>query len=250
MDCLACGITASRESREHVFSRWLLERFGSLNLVMGLARHLSNGTNPSVRREYRLDSFKLKKICESCNNGWMSKLESDAKPLILGLISKELAIEALSDDERCLLARWAGKTAIIESHAVGAECPIDARFFRQIKRDIYHHPGTFAVAVCKTEYAGFGHVQVGVIHDLIGGGKAAGNLITIALPHLAFVCAFPMLEIRYECQLTLPLQGLWPTDQRCWHPLHGNFPELHLINSESLLSLTERVGLYHGVQCS
>jgi hypothetical protein len=34
----------------------------------------------------------------------------------------------LMDDERRILAKWAGKTAIIESHAVGAECPVDRKY--------------------------------------------------------------------------------------------------------------------------
>jgi hypothetical protein len=38
---------------------------------------------------------------------------------------------------------------------------------------------------------GFGHLQIGLIIDLLLGDKVAGNIIVIALPRLAFVCAFP-----------------------------------------------------------
>ena len=34
-------------------------------------------------------------------------------------------------------------------------------------------------------------MQVGIIHDLIGGGTAAGNIIMIALPKLVFCQCLP-----------------------------------------------------------
>ncbi len=230
-----------------MFARWLLKEFSSLNLMIGLSRHLHDGTEQLVRQEYRLRSFRLKKICKDCNNGWMSDLEQAAKPLILGVISGVSPIADLSIDERCVLARWAGKTAIVESHAVGAECPVSTAFLRQIKRDIYRNPGNFATAACKTEYRGFGHMQVGVIRDLIGGGKAAGSVIAIAVPQLAFVCAFPMLEISYQCRLAAPLQGLWPDDARCWHPIKDTFKPIQLNSPQSFVELVERIELFHSV---
>jgi hypothetical protein len=54
------------------------------------------------------------------------------------------------------------------------------------------------VAACRTEKNYFAHVQVGVIRDLIGGGKASGNIILIAIPKVAFACAFPMLPIPFR----------------------------------------------------
>ncbi|HTF64033.1 MAG TPA: hypothetical protein VK638_15220, partial [Edaphobacter sp.] len=121
----------------------------------------------------------------------MSELEQSAKPIILALIDGQRDLGSLSADERYTLARWVGKTAIIESHSVGAESPVGPDFLRQLKLDIHGDPGRFAVAGSHTGFEGFGHIQVGVIHDLIGGGIAAGNIIMIALPQLVFVCAFP-----------------------------------------------------------
>jgi len=247
MVCLACGPTLSPESREHIFPRWILKTFGSLNLTMGLDRKLHDGGTVPVRREYRLDSFKLKAVCSTCNTGWMAKLEEAAKPVILGLINDALHLSALDIDQKDLLARWAAKTAIIESHSVGAECPISPSFLRHLMHSIYRNPGNFAVAACKSDFLGFGHVQVGVIRDLLGGAKAAGNVVAIALPRLVFVCAFPMIEMRYQCRVAAPLTGLWPEDGRCWHPIRDTFSPVKLTNADSLFELVGRIELFHTV---
>ena len=162
MDCLACGITASPATREHVFSSWLLTEFGP-DTSMALYRHSGDGSQQQIRAEIKLDSFRLKKVCEDCNNGWMSKLEESAKPLIVALIKESRQLDSLLDDERRTLARWAAKTAIVESHAVGAECPVSADFLRQIRKNADGIPGRFAVAARHTDIHGFGHLQVGVI---------------------------------------------------------------------------------------
>lgn len=162
-----------------MFSDWLLQEFGT-NVSMGLFRMLGDGSRRQERVEIKPASFRLKQVCEACNNGWMSDLENAAKPLILGLIKNGLELNDLTEEERRILARWAGKTAIIESHCVGAECPVDSKYLRWMRTsgDI---PGAFAVAACKTQLLGFGHMQVGIIRDLIGGGKASGNIVMIAL---------------------------------------------------------------------
>src|ERR1017187_3798151 len=98
MDCLACGITSSPASREHVFSNWLLREFDP-EVSMSLFRMLGAGSRKQVRIEVKLASFRLKEICEACNNGWMSDLETAAKRLILALIRGTLDLANVSDDE-------------------------------------------------------------------------------------------------------------------------------------------------------
>jgi len=218
-----------------------------MNLQMGLSRELADGTRRPLREEYRIDSFRLKKICKACNGGWMSELEQSAKPIILALIDGQRDLGSLSADERYTLARWVGKTAIIESHSVGAESPVGPDFLRQLKLDIHGDPGRFAVAGSHTGFEGFGHIQVGVIHDLIGGGIAAGNIIMIALPQLVFVCAFPMLTLRFQCRVAAPLQGIWPHDAREWHPMKYTFQPIEMKAAESFRSLAERIELFHSV---
>lgn len=215
---------------------------------MALFRELPDGTHEQQRAEMKLDSFRLKKICESCNNGWMSKLEESAKPLILGLIRSVRELGSLSEDERCILARWAGKTAVVESHSVGAECPVSSEYLKRIRTNAGGIPGRFGVVGCRTEMQGFGHMQIGVIRDLIGGGKAAGNIIMIALPQLAFACAFPMLEIPYKCRCVKSLYTpLWPPPP-AWDPMDQTPMPPGLGDLETLAAMADRVELFHSVK--
>jgi hypothetical protein len=247
MDCLACGTTSSPASREHVFSKWLLAEFGP-NISMALFKRLDDGAREQRRAEIRLDSFKLKRICECCNNGWMSKLEESAKPLVLGLIRGVRELGLLSDDERRILARWAGKTAIVESHSVGAECPVSCEYLKRMRTNANGIPGRFAVAACRTEIPGFGHMQIGVIRDLIGGAKVSGSIIMIALPKLVLACAFPMLEIPYECRCVKSLYtAFWPPPA-AWYPMNQTPMPPGLDDFETLAAMAERVELFHSVK--
>src|SRR5579864_164522 len=159
VDCLACGTTSSPPSREHVFPRLLLTELGP-DASMTLFKRLDDGAREQRRTQIKLDSFKLKKICECCNNGWMSELEASAKPLILAVIRGVRELGSLSEGERRILARWAGKTAIIESHSVGAECPVSGEYLRRMRTNEDDIPGRFAVVACRTEMQEFGHMQI------------------------------------------------------------------------------------------
>lgn len=211
---------------------------------MSLFRMLGDGSRKQVRIEVKLASFRLKEICEACNNGWMSDLETAAKRLILALIRGALDLANLSDDERRTLAKWAGKTAIIESHCVGAECPVEKNYLR-FMRTSGDVPGRLAVAACRTELVGFGHMQVGIIRDLIGGGKAAGNIVMIALPKLAFACGFPMLETPYECRCVKSLYTpLWP-HPASWRDMNQTAMKQEPDDVETLAGMAERIELFH-----
>lgn len=150
----------------------------------------------------------------------------------------------LSDTDRQVLARWAGKTAIVESYAVGAECPVDRKYLRWM-REHEDGVGRFAVAGCKTRTQAFSHLQAGIIRDLIGGGKVAGNIILIGLPTLALACAFAMIETRYECKcVRSAFYPLWP-HQDAWRDMDQTDLPKGLSDLEELTALSERIEIYH-----
>ena len=166
-----------------------------------------------------MDSFKLKKICEACNNGWMSDLEKLAKQLVLGIIKGGRKLDSFDEEERRILAKWAGKTAIIESHAIGAESPVSEEFLQFMRQRDDHVPGRYAVAACCHPMHGVGHMQVGIIRDLIGGRIAAGNIVMIVLPVVALACMFPMVRTPYEARCVPSLYSpLWPSPA-AWRPM-------------------------------
>ena len=65
-------------------------------------------------RDSSLLNLRTREVCESCNTGWMSRLEQQAKPLLMDLEEAAKGGEPLdfARSEALTLARWALKTAI------------------------------------------------------------------------------------------------------------------------------------------
>ena len=212
---------------------------------MSLYRQFGDGTHMQIRCEIKLESFRLGAICEACNNGWMSELEVHAKPLLLALSREQRALSDLTEEECGIVAAWAGKTAIIESHSVGAECPVSGDYLKEIRANGGRKPGRFAVVASISGKRSFAHMQVGVIHDLIGGGKAAGNIIVLAIPNLALVCSFPMLPIPFECRCVKSLfTPLWPSPAH-WREMNQTPMPPGLQGAEHLSAIAEMIELFH-----
>jgi hypothetical protein len=249
MSCLACGETPNPLSKEHVFARWLLEALQYRNAPMALYRAFNDGTSKQERVAFTLDSFKLKKVCEPCNNGWMSRLEGIAKPILLGLIEGGKCLDGLEEEERRILAKWAGKTAIIESYAVGAESPVDPGFLRWMRERDDNLPGRFCVAACAQSRLGLGHLQIGIFWKAIGGEMVAGNIIIIVLPKVAFACIFPKLLMDYEPHCVRSLYTpLWPAPAS-WREMDQKpMPDTFTDDVDFLFSLAERVELKYLAQ--
>jgi hypothetical protein len=108
--CIFCG--SSADSKEDMFPQWILRRVktGQPMVHKKPNRPIKISQSSKVR---------LKCVCATCNNGWMSALEQKCVPLIGALLED---IELWLDEEyQNLLSRWAVKTAMIndtvQSHA-------------------------------------------------------------------------------------------------------------------------------------
>ncbi len=99
--CLFCSNGAN--SKEHVWPQWILQVLPARRPVR---QRLGTGKEVSYSGE-----FKLKGVCTTCNNGWMSELETEVKP-ILSPIVQDLSIQLEIEDQK-KLALWAFKTAIV-----------------------------------------------------------------------------------------------------------------------------------------
>jgi hypothetical protein len=118
--CVYCERNA-KMSREDIFPSWLARVFDNRReLPVNRVRKATEGeffsdvqpthyvaawNKDRTRPTYRLFTDR---ICETCNNGWMSKLQAEAKPLILRLIN-HMRCE-LSEAECRTLSRWAAMT--------------------------------------------------------------------------------------------------------------------------------------------
>jgi hypothetical protein len=99
--CLFCSNTA--DSKEHLWADWILQ---SLKHRVPIRQKI--GKFPG--KEFR-GPLTVKCVCESCNSGWMSRLESKAKPII-GPLMHDLSY-ALDSSQQETVSVWAIKTAMV-----------------------------------------------------------------------------------------------------------------------------------------
>ena len=127
--CFFCGRRGSL-SKEHVWPRWIQKYVDTpeptrSSRTTGFYHEGDTITIEPDRitppRQGSVLTFKVRIVCERCNNGWMSKLESQAKPILRSLISDEAAvIEAAA---AATLATWAVKTAWMNEHLNSEDSP-------------------------------------------------------------------------------------------------------------------------------
>ncbi len=115
--CIMCGYLGMPSS-EHVVPIWvrkLLDIRSEVALLRGEEREELH-SRPHL-------TVKLRgMICTTCNNGWMSKLESDVRPFLVPML---LGNERLLVDEReqGLLTTWATKTILLTELALRQQHP-------------------------------------------------------------------------------------------------------------------------------
>src|SRR4051812_48674033 len=110
--CIFCG--GFGVSKEHLFSDWLRELFPrTRDDRHALARLISWSPRPTFSQSIKQGhsgSRKVRKVCELCNNRWMSRIDEGAKvaiPLIQG------AETVLERDEYRQLVTWFAKLAMV-----------------------------------------------------------------------------------------------------------------------------------------
>lgn len=104
--CVFCG--GGPMTAEHVWPVWLLElmekRLTTTEVVV--TRDGSQMTRPSLETT-------VKQVCESCNTGWMSRLEDAAKPILTPMIMGDGLPLTRTRDEMRILAHWILKTYLM-----------------------------------------------------------------------------------------------------------------------------------------
>jgi hypothetical protein len=246
MNCLSCGRSNAPESDEHVFSRWLLKYLQAVRTPITHFRYtLEGGSQPHLKQK-SLNAFTLRHICQPCNSGWMSRLENQAKCIVVGLMDRTLTLDTLDDEQRRVIARWAGKTAIIESYAVGAEKPIHSQLLHAMRQYEEGPPPRFGVLGLSTQYNAIGHMQLGIITDLLADQSIAANIVVLILPNLILTCGFPYPEL--PCQFRSDLQTytpIWP-ERRQWQQMRRITPPLAAPTQDAdfFLSLAKKIELH------
>lgn len=103
--CLFCNNDA--ETKEDAWPLWLMKPFSVTNAARMFAERRSEVSDWPVKKP----KLPIRCACGSCNNGWMSGLENQAKPIIESILdgkTNELDVAAQE-----ILAVWAVKTAMV-----------------------------------------------------------------------------------------------------------------------------------------
>lgn len=117
--CIFCGNKSSHEIKitaEHVLPKWMKKEIPSTK--DGKYTSYYSDDNEVKQRNFEKKGQTafdqtVNRICNECNNGWMSKLENEVKESLFGLIVGQPA--PLFDEELHNLALWGVKTAIVRA---------------------------------------------------------------------------------------------------------------------------------------
>jgi hypothetical protein len=106
-------------------------------------------------RRYPLSiDLKVKQVCSSCNNGWMSDLENNVLEIISNLHNGRWLL--IASEQQNILASWAAKTAVTTQYLnTGPVVPIRTRQWLYT-----HHTPPPDTAVWITRYDGAGIVTL------------------------------------------------------------------------------------------
>lgn len=111
-ECIFCG--GEELTDEHVLPLWagkVLQRLGDGEWTY--LRFIDRRPVPAAfaTKSARAATSKIRCVCKTCNGGWMSRLEVDAKAILTPLILGEP--RKLSVDDRVAAATWLTKTALV-----------------------------------------------------------------------------------------------------------------------------------------
>ena len=116
-NCIFCG--ARPLSKEHIWSKWTYELFPQRSdwrheRVVFKSSPDDRIARLAANRSFQGDvsTVKVRAVCaEKCNNGWMSRLEARAKPVLTKLISGSACRLTTNDQE--LIAAWISMKVLV-----------------------------------------------------------------------------------------------------------------------------------------
>ncbi len=113
--CIFCG--GSRLSREHIWPDWL-RNYVPRDMTSHTQGHAVIGKLGTTTKAKTLSgdprSRRLRVVCESCNNGWMSQLQERIKPILVPLLKGESV--RLRRSAQIALATWSTMFAMVAEY--------------------------------------------------------------------------------------------------------------------------------------
>ncbi len=103
--CIFCG--GNGMSKEHIWARWMkpyLPKNAPPFSHLKVQVHPTHETRTERKENRSTYSGTVKLVCEQCNNGWMSALQSATKPILIPLMDGVKT--ALTRKEQSILSSW------------------------------------------------------------------------------------------------------------------------------------------------
>lgn len=217
--CLFCGNVA--DSREHILPDWIGELIGTDELVVHF-RQL--GQLESDRKTWERKPFqeRTRFVCTSCNGGWMSELEDEAKPVLANAIARKDLPYSMTPTDQLVAASWAMKTLLVFQGSQTPEPMSPPAFFRRVLEE--HLPPTQASIWISSNYRAIAHpvdflfVQKPLTIHPEGfdapGAEEFGYMAYVAVGGLCFVIVAHTGARRFRAQCSGPfadsLTKIWP----------------------------------------
>lgn len=256
--CVFCGDPNRVVTAEHIFAEWVDRAVDQLFPGAPTTPSLSElvDADRTVRPYVSLPlEQKVRYFCGSCNNGWMSALESKVAPILGPMVAEEKWTNLRLPAQR-LIATWAVKTAFVihylhprtrriphsQYHRFYVEQqPLKSQMVWLGRRDsLLDHTGRPLVAGSRVQEIGTVDRASHIPEEHIARQVAAGERvyrITFTLGHVVFVVfghSFSgTIEVGLSPELSRMVVCIWPLRRRTtWPPpdpidLIGGLDGLH-----------------------
>jgi hypothetical protein len=204
---------------EHLFPDWLRDILPSSEPGVYFRQI---GKDPTDRHEWTKKPFTEKThfVCERCNGGWMSDLESASKPVLSKPIRHEPT--ALSPVAQMTAATWAFKTCLVFSGSMGSDPVVPLAHFRHLRA---WAPPPQQVSVWIGSHARVRQdatssvfiqrpLSLRPMDDKLGPDDAFGYLFFLAIGGLSFLVVghryLNRTEVTYEGSFDEAIDQIWP----------------------------------------
>lgn len=226
--CIFCG--KGGISKEHIFAKWMVPylpkdapNYSALDVVV----HRTHETRKEKRENRSAYSGTIKLVCKSCNNGWMSQLQTDAKPILLPLMNGKRSV--LSRRDQKILAAWITMFIMVAEFRVPDKVaiPPDARKRFKETRQLPDHFAIWLGMYTREKWHGITvHSSIAVGTEKDGGGvrnpdgsaRPNTHSTTVVIGKLyvhALGSIFPEFARKQHLDKAgLPMARLWPIGLR------------------------------------
>ncbi len=212
--CFGCGVelTGDVATLEDILPKWLAAVIRLPDAKLSHFLHDESKPDDKVLRSHDVNTFKSRQVCAQCNNGWMSRLENQAKLILLPLMRLEKSILMLTDDERRILSRWGVKTGFMISTSQTIKFALPLDIFQALGRDEAAGPESCFVFANQQQNLPKGFLYTSPA-DHFGDEIPIQLRLGFSLDHLHFVTVIPFDKEPRVARIAAGIHTpLWPLD--------------------------------------